>query len=195
MFFKEICNDKSAFKLKTQATDSLISLVVRHCYVLKSFFNHSNRVSKSTQYLIVADPDLQIRGARSSRTWDKGGGGWFEKKIFSALWASVSSKNKGGGGAPPGYATAKFSREKGPSDHACTLQFLGVWRQKRDKIDCHISSYSKLSLSTVKRLKFVFLTLISCDSAVPVECGLVCHVWNVYQATGETQFSALCHHW
>ena len=37
VFFKEICNEKSAFKLKTQATDSLISLVARHCYVLKSF--------------------------------------------------------------------------------------------------------------------------------------------------------------
>ena len=35
VFSKKICNDKSAFKLETQATDSLISLVVRH--VLKSF--------------------------------------------------------------------------------------------------------------------------------------------------------------
>ena len=50
---KEICNDKSTFKLKTQATDSLISLVVRHCYVLKSFFNRSNCESKSSQYLIL----------------------------------------------------------------------------------------------------------------------------------------------
>ena len=78
-------------------------------------------MSKSTQYLTVADPDLQIRGE----------GGGLKKKIFSALWASVSSKNKGGGGAPPGYATAKFSREKGPSDHACTLQCFGCLTPKK----------------------------------------------------------------
>ena len=47
-------------------------------------------MSKSTQYLTVADPDLQIRGE----------GGGLKKKIFSALRASVSSKNRGGGGPP-----------------------------------------------------------------------------------------------
>ena len=49
----------------------------------------------------VADPDLQIRGPRSSRSRHKGwGGGAVSKKKFSALLASVWSKNKGG--APPG---------------------------------------------------------------------------------------------
>ena len=46
----------------------------------------------------VVDPDLQIRGG--------GGGGKREgpvsKKTFSALWASVWSKNKGGGAGPHG---------------------------------------------------------------------------------------------
>ena len=37
VIFKEICYDESAFKLKPQATDWLIRLVVRHYYVLKSF--------------------------------------------------------------------------------------------------------------------------------------------------------------
>ena len=70
------------------------------------------------RFKAVADPDLQIRG-----------GGVVWKKIFSTLRASVSSKNKGG--AFPGYATAKFSREKGPSDHACTLQCFGCLTPKK----------------------------------------------------------------
>ena len=50
----------------------------------------------------VADPDLQIRGPPSSRPRHKGWGGGeaVSKKTFSALLASVWSKNKGG--APPG---------------------------------------------------------------------------------------------
>ena len=43
--------------------------------------------------ITVADPDLQIRGR---------GRGALSKKFFSALGASVWSKNKGGGGRPPG---------------------------------------------------------------------------------------------
>ena len=43
--------------------------------------------------ITVADPDLQIRGR---------GRGALSKKFFSALRASVSSKNKGGGSRPPG---------------------------------------------------------------------------------------------
>ena len=57
----------------------------------------------------MADPNLQIRGdAWSSRPWDKGGGA-VSKKNFSALWASVWSKNKRGGRGmvpSPGSATA-----------------------------------------------------------------------------------------
>ena len=55
----------------------------------------------------VADLDLQIKGqgGRSSKPWDKGGGGWSQKKFFSALRALVSSKNKGAPGPAPGSAT------------------------------------------------------------------------------------------
>ena len=49
--------------------------------------------------LAEADPDFQIKGGGgeggSSRPWDKGK--QFPKKFFSALRASVWSKNKGGG--------------------------------------------------------------------------------------------------
>ena len=83
------------------------------------------------RFKAAADTDLQIRGARSSRTWDKGGGGWFEKKYFRPLGPQFRLKIRGGGGASPGYATAKFSREKGPSDHACTLQCFGCLTPKK----------------------------------------------------------------
>ena len=52
----------------------------------------------------MANPDLQIRG--------EGGEEAVSKKIFSALQASVWSKNKGGGGpGPPGPSprSATFS--------------------------------------------------------------------------------------
>ena len=57
----------------------------------------------------MGDPDLQIRG-RGADPDIKGGA--VSKKIFSALWASVWSKNKGGQGPgplgpSPGSATAK----------------------------------------------------------------------------------------
>ena len=48
----------------------------------------------------VEDPDLQIRGPRSSRPRHKGWGEGRSQKKFSALLASVWSKNKEG--APPG---------------------------------------------------------------------------------------------
>ena len=55
----------------------------------------------------VADLDLQIKGGggRSSKPWDKGVGGWSQKKFFAALRALVSSKNKGAPGPAPGSAT------------------------------------------------------------------------------------------
>ena len=49
------------------------------------------------------------KGGRSSRPWDKGGPG-LKKNFFSALRASVWSKNKGGRGPPgpsPGSTTDK----------------------------------------------------------------------------------------
>ena len=53
----------------------------------------------------MPDPDLKIRGGKgapSSRPFDKRGGGGLQKKLFSALRASVWSKNKGGWAGPPG---------------------------------------------------------------------------------------------
>ena len=53
-------------------------------------------------YSTVPDPDLEIRRGRSSRLLERGGWGAVSKKIFSALQASVWSKNKGEGeGALP----------------------------------------------------------------------------------------------
>ena len=52
----------------------------------------------------VADPDLQISGEGSGHPnfEIRGGGGGFKKTNFSALRASVWSKNKRGPG-PPGF--------------------------------------------------------------------------------------------
>ena len=75
----------------------------------------------------VADPYLQIIGARSSRPWDKGGGGggliW--KKYFRPFGPQFRLKIRGGGEerTPSLYTPLPSSpEEKGPSDHACTLQ-------------------------------------------------------------------------
>ena len=62
---------------------------------------------KISTRVAVADADLQIRGGGRVgviQPWDKGGSGARLQKIFSALWASVWSKNKGGVG-PPGPLT------------------------------------------------------------------------------------------
>ena len=51
-------------------------------------------------YDTMADPDLQIRGAGGWRSQDpeiRGEGPGLRKKFFPPLWASVWSKNKGGG--------------------------------------------------------------------------------------------------
>ena len=64
----------------------------------------------------MPDPDLEIRvGGRSSRPLDKGVGRRSPKKNFSALRASVWSKNKGWGGS----ATAPVS-PTGPGTHPMT---------------------------------------------------------------------------
>ena len=55
----------------------------------------------------MADPDLQLSGVRSSRPWDKEGGGTRSSKKILDLLASVWSKNKVGGGFLPGSATDK----------------------------------------------------------------------------------------
>jgi len=50
----------------------------------------------------VADPDLQIREGPGHPDPEMGvGWGQSQKKIFSALQASVWSNNIGGGGSPP----------------------------------------------------------------------------------------------
>ena len=71
------------------------------------FAAHVSRLIVFLSYPTVPDPDLEIRRGRSSRLLDKGGGGQSPKKIFSALRASVWSKNKGEGRGPsPGSSTA-----------------------------------------------------------------------------------------
>ena len=50
-------------------------------------------------YKAVADPDLQIRGGGGSHPDPEFRGGPGLKEFFSALRASVWSKNKGGGQA------------------------------------------------------------------------------------------------
>ena len=51
------------------------------------------------QYLTVADPDLEIKGGPGHSVPEIRCGPSL-KKIFSALWVSVWSKNKGGGASP-----------------------------------------------------------------------------------------------
>ena len=68
---------------------------------------YENQPRYNETSLSVAGQDLQIRGARPSRPWDKGGWRSQKKKHFSAFRASVWSNNKGGGGGragagPPG---------------------------------------------------------------------------------------------
>ena len=48
----------------------------------------------------MTDPDLEIRGWGSGHPDPEIRGGTVSKKIFSALWAPVWSKNKGEGGPP-----------------------------------------------------------------------------------------------
>ena len=53
-------------------------------------------------FVTVSDPDFEIRGRRSYRPLDKGRGDWSPQISFSALRASVWSKNRGGRGGPAG---------------------------------------------------------------------------------------------
>ena len=67
----------------------------------------------------MPDPDLEIRvGGRSSRPLDKGGGRRSPQKNFSALRASVWSKNKGWGGG--GGSTTAPVNPTGPGTHPKT---------------------------------------------------------------------------
>ena len=65
----------------------------------------------------MPDLDIEIKGGgggggeQSSRPLDNEGGGRSPKKIFSALWDSVWSKNKGGRGAGPLGASPGFATE------------------------------------------------------------------------------------
>ena len=54
---------------------------------------------KNTSFDPVPDPDLEIRGRQSSRPLEKRGGGRSPKRFFSALRASVWSKNQGTAGS------------------------------------------------------------------------------------------------
>ena len=72
----------------------------------------------------MPDPDLEIRvGGRSFRPLDKGGGRRSPQKNFSALRASVWSKNKGGGGGGGGGgrgSTTAPVNPTGPGTHPKT---------------------------------------------------------------------------
>ena len=77
----------------------------------KIYFSELCFVKKFLLPLPVPDPDLEIRwgGDCLSRPLDKGG--WSPPQIFSALRASLWSKNKGEPGLPgrsPGSATVCF---------------------------------------------------------------------------------------
>ena len=84
------------------------------------FFSHSlvlflgvpsfGTCAQSQTCRTVADPDFLMRGGGggggggSKKPGEMGGGGLSQKEVFSALWASVWSKNKVGGPSP-GFAT------------------------------------------------------------------------------------------
>ena len=111
--------------------------------------------------LTVADPDLQIMegsgwGARSpvirtSRPWDK----WEAKsqaKSFTALRASVCSKNKGrgGGGEPPGPSP-------GSAIDWDSNSLLCDWTPSY----CSFIKSSCMRISQIRRIIFSFLTFLS----------------------------------
>ena len=78
------------------------------CFVLSIPFIHCNKknevleMHKRLPFFFLCYLGI----SRSSRSWDKGGGGGWpvSKKIFSALRASVWSKHKGGGPCPESAA-------------------------------------------------------------------------------------------
>ena len=71
-------------------------LAYSHVYG-KREFSPADQVFSLLVIICTSDLDLQIRGeAQSFRPRDKGRGAPVSKKFFSALRASVSSKNKGG---------------------------------------------------------------------------------------------------
>ena len=91
----------------------------------------------------VAYPDLQIRGGgrrgrgRSSRSWDKRGGRLLQK-FFSAVRASVWSKNKGVPG-PPGSSPRQSLR--------CFNFSIACYRRSDSGERCEVPLYfSSLSL-------------------------------------------------
>ena len=52
-------------------------------------------------WILLTDPYLAIRGGPCRPEHKIAGGAPISKKIFSAIWASAWSENKGGGGWSP----------------------------------------------------------------------------------------------
>ena len=106
------------------------------------------------------DPDLEIRGPRSSRPLDKWRGGrGVSKKTFSALRASVWSKNRGSRAlrAPPGSATASVNHnwdliERKPAQACLELYLTSVKGLERFKME----SIRKLSNFDFQWTKIVY---------------------------------------
>ena len=69
----------------------------------------------------VADADLQIRGK-----WGPG----LKKKNFSALWASVWSKNKGGGQAPALFPPLSWSCQSSMCPGIIKQQLISVMQHQ-----------------------------------------------------------------
>ena len=93
----------------------LLSLRLNKAFLLTHWTRTHSTISTGGWYWSVAYPDLQIRGGGGQGGHPdpeiRGEGGGLKKIFFSALWASVLSKNRGPGslGPSPASATGKES--------------------------------------------------------------------------------------
>ena len=129
----------------------------------------------------MVDTDLQIRGggglggggARSSRPWDKKSGRRSHKNIFSALWASVWSKNtEEGVGAGPSariasalYSTECISSFVTTKHQQCRLVWVSVF-------ECRFKMFKNFHYC-LQRNKYCL-----CQNVEPIQHS-VCGSWAV----------------
>ena len=86
----------------------------------------------------LADPDLQIRGAQSSRLWDKGeGGGGVQEKFFRPFRPQFGPKIRGEGPSSPGTSpTSATAIERGVLDFAIAMIYhVGNYSAKNFRSD------------------------------------------------------------